>query len=154
MKLLKPVDCEKCMIDLLLRRLKNSFKLTLELFDSLDEHHLVLELKDLPSNTIGKQVWCIIGARESYFMALQLGNWNGFSCSLNDSENKSQVLEKLDLTARKILSFLKESKNLGLKEDFIFDLLEHEVQHHGQLIRFMYGNKLEFPESWKERYTV
>jgi hypothetical protein len=34
------------------------------------------------------------------------------------------------------------------------DLLEHELQHHGQLIRYVYGNKLEFPESWKKRYTV
>ena len=35
-----------------------------------------------------------------------------------------------------------------------FALLEHEVQHHGQLIRFVYGNKLSFPESWNKRYTV
>ena len=32
--------------------------------------------------------------------------------------------------------------------------LEHEVQHHGQLIRFVYGNALTFPESWHDRYTV
>jgi hypothetical protein len=35
-----------------------------------------------------------------------------------------------------------------------FDLLEHEVQHHGQLIRYVYGNSLSFPESWHTRYTV
>ena len=34
------------------------------------------------------------------------------------------------------------------------DLLEHEVQHHGQLIRYVYGNRLSFPGSWKRRYTV
>jgi hypothetical protein len=33
-------------------------------------------------------------------------------------------------------------------------LLEHEIQHHGQLIRFVYGNRLSFPESWNQRYTV
>jgi len=35
-----------------------------------------------------------------------------------------------------------------------FDLLEHETQHHGQLIRFVYGNGLTFPASWNKRYTV
>jgi hypothetical protein len=35
-----------------------------------------------------------------------------------------------------------------------FDLLEHEIQHHGQLIRYVYGNKLSFPSSWNKRYTV
>jgi spore coat protein CotF len=34
------------------------------------------------------------------------------------------------------------------------DLLEHEIQHHGQLIRYIYGNKLTFPNGWKQRYNV
>lgn len=38
--------------------------------------------------------------------------------------------------------------------ELAFGLLEHEVQHHGQLIRFVYGNGLAFPASWRERYTV
>ncbi len=40
------------------------------------------------------------------------------------------------------------------QQELAFDLLEHEVQHHGQLIRFVYGNKLTFPPSWHKRYTV
>ncbi|MBK8233243.1 MAG: hypothetical protein IPK72_22375 [Candidatus Eisenbacteria bacterium] len=42
----------------------------------------------------------------------------------------------------------------GAARELALDLLEHEVQHHGQLIRFVYGNGLTFPESWKVRYTV
>jgi len=38
--------------------------------------------------------------------------------------------------------------------ELAFDLLEHAVQHHGQLIRFVYGNRLTFPDSWNQRYTV
>jgi uncharacterized damage-inducible protein DinB len=33
-------------------------------------------------------------------------------------------------------------------------LLEHEVQHHGQLIRYLYGLGIERPESWKQRYAL
>ena len=38
--------------------------------------------------------------------------------------------------------------------EYLFALLEHEVQHHGQLIRYCYGNKIAFPQSWHDRYTV
>lgn len=36
----------------------------------------------------------------------------------------------------------------------LMSLLEHEVQHHGQLIRYLYGNRLAIPQSWKARYTL
>jgi len=38
--------------------------------------------------------------------------------------------------------------------ELAFTLLEHEVQHHGQIIRYVYANALTFPESWSRRYTV
>jgi hypothetical protein len=41
-----------------------------------------------------------------------------------------------------------------VQAELAFDLLEHEIQHHGQLIRFVYGNGQTFPESWHKRYTV
>lgn len=34
------------------------------------------------------------------------------------------------------------------------DLLLHETQHHGQLIRFVYALELEFPQSWHSRWNV
>ena len=141
------------MIDLLIKRLSSAFNLTYDLYESLDEQNLSRHLGNLPSNTIGQQAWCIIGARESYFLAIQLGEWQGFSCSLRDSKIKKSVLEKLDTTRRNVISFLNENKNQHINHDFIFDMLEHEVRHHGQLIRYIYGNKLNFPDSWKDFIT-
>ena len=34
------------------------------------------------------------------------------------------------------------------------DLLEHETQHQGQLIRYVYGLKYKFPKSWAERWAL
>jgi len=34
------------------------------------------------------------------------------------------------------------------------NLLEHEAQHHGQLIRYLYGLRLPIPASWKSRYAL
>ena len=52
-----------------------SFKLTHDLFAHLDEESLSLDLPSLPSNRIADQVWCIVGARESYSQAIEAGGW-------------------------------------------------------------------------------
>jgi hypothetical protein len=82
-----------------------------------------------------------------------MGEWQGFSCSLATPKIKQSVLATLEETEK----HLNEINFLGLTEvqiDLAFNLLEHEIQHHGQLIRFVYANKLTFPESWHKRYTV
>ncbi len=134
-------------------KISRSFKLTYDLVSHLDERSLDLDLPNLPSNRIASQLWCIVGARESYMKAIELGTWAGFSCSLAEPKHKQSVLAVLEATYRQLngISFI------GLTDvqiDLAFHLLEHEVQHHGQLIRFVYGNGLTFPKSWNERYTV
>lgn len=50
---------------------------------------------------------------------------------------------------------LSEIENLSAgQEKLAFDLLEHEVQHQGQLIRYLYGLKLGIPAGLKERYHL
>jgi hypothetical protein len=134
-------------------KISRSFKLTYDLVSHLDERSLDLDLPNLPSNRIASQLWCIVGARESYMKAIELGTWAGFSCSLAEPKRRHSVLAVLETTYRQLngISFI------GLTDvqiDLAFHLLEHEVQHHGQLIRFVYGNGLTFPKSWNERYTV
>ncbi len=94
-----------------------------------------------------------MGARESYTKAIEMGEWKGFTCSLAAPKIKQSVLVTLEETGKK----LNEINFMGLTDaqiDLAFNLLEHESQHHGQLIRFVYANGLSFPESWHQRYTV
>lgn len=141
-------------MDILINKLQRAFSLTQDLFEYLDESSLGLDLPDLPSNTIAGQVWCMVGARESYQKAVENEQWSGFSCSLKDATSKQEVLEALSRSSDAIQSLITESALSEKQLDFLFDLLEHEIQHHGQLIRYMYGNKLGFPQSWSDRYTV
>ena len=120
---------------------------------NLDEPSLTLELPGLPSNRIADQVWCIVGARESYLHAIKAGEWKGFSCSLKKPDDKNSVLASLT-NSQNELETVEFNGFTDKQKDLAFDLLEHEIQHHGQLIRYIYGNKLTFPESWHERYTV
>jgi hypothetical protein len=134
-------------------QLDRSFRLTHDLVSHLDESALDLDLPKLPSNRIASQIWCIVGARESYTKAIDVGTWSGFSCTLETPRIKQSVLTVLDATRVR----LAEVDFTDLTEpqlSLAFTLLEHEVQHHGQLIRFVYANGLTFPESWASRYTV
>lgn len=133
--------------------LQRAFVLTHDLVIHLDEKSLVLDLPELPSNPISGQLWCVIGARESYLRAIQAGEWKGFSCSLKTPNVKQSVLEALEASSQ-LLNEIDYEDLSEIQIKLALDLLEHEIQHHGQLIRYIYGNHLTFPESWHKRYTV
>ncbi|MEO6061388.1 MAG: hypothetical protein ABIQ99_05565 [Thermoflexales bacterium] len=141
------------MNDLLRARLDRAFTLTRDLVAHLEEGALGLDLPNLPSNRIAGQLWCIVGARESYLRAIEAGGWQGFSCSLSAPRVKDSTLAALEATQARLASIDFAYLSAG-QLALAFDLLEHEIQHHGQLIRFVYANGLSFPESWNKRYTV
>lgn len=134
-------------------RLERSFQLTHDLVAHFEEEFLGRDLPSLPSNRVSGQLWCIVGARESYTRAIEAGGWKGFACSLTAPRVKPSVLAALEATHRRLVE-IDFAALTHAQAELALGLLEHEVQHHGQLIRFVYGNGLAFPESWKDRYTV
>ncbi|WP_425619310.1 hypothetical protein NA78x_003048 [Anatilimnocola sp. NA78] len=133
--------------------LERAFQLTHDLVAHLDEAALALDLPKLPSNCIGDQLWCIVGARESYSTAIKAGGWQRFSCSLQSPRIKESVLAACNAT-QQVLGEIDFADLTAEQLDLAFALLEHEAQHHGQLIRYVYANGLTFPGSWNKRYTV
>jgi len=132
-----------------------SFELYNDLANLLDEASLELKLPNLPSNTIGLQLWCVVGARESYAKAIQANKWLGFSCSLQTPTQKDSVLLALKSSETLVVDALENiDAYTDVQTQLAIDLLEHECQHHGQLIRYLYGLKLEIPETWKKRYAL
>ncbi|MFN4151258.1 MAG: hypothetical protein ACK4IX_09965 [Candidatus Sericytochromatia bacterium] len=141
-------------MEILIKKVIRAFNLTSDLVNNLSDEQLVLTISDLPSNKIGEQFWCIIGARESYLRAIENSKWSGFTCSLKSINSKIEIKDCLDKSLNNTISFLKDNDLSEIQLDILLDLLEHEVQHHGQLIRYFYSNKLDFPKSWNDRYTV
>lgn len=135
-------------------RVARAFALTNDYFGFISEEDLALRIPNVPSNSLGQQAWCILGARESYLQALRVGAWQGFSCSLRDHLAQNLILSKLADTTLALNELLQEPREANLNLELLLDLLEHEVQHHGQLVRYSYANRLGFPTSWTERYTV
>lgn len=141
-------------MDILKQRVLQALCLTNDYYKHINEGCLTLRISDVPSNTIGEQAYCIIGARESYLKSLKIGKWAGFQCSLIDSNNKTLIVSKLEEAHNNLEKLLQDNSIGEMNSNLLIDLLEHEVQHHGQLIRYAYANKITFPKSWNVRYTV
>lgn len=132
-----------------------SFGLYRDLLEILDERLLGSKLPGLPSSTLGSQLWCVVGARESYARAIASGEWVGFSCSLDDPEDPAQVAEALGRSESAVSEALGSMQRSSERQErLVLDLLEHEAQHQGQLIRYLYALRLPIPASWKTRYAL
>lgn len=141
------------MSEQLTRHLDRSFGLYRDLIESLPADSLDKKLPDLPSSPIGNQLWCVVGTRESYGQAIEGGEWKGWACSLSDYA-KDNVAGKLAESAERVIEVLAAVDLDDARSDYALELLEHETQHQGQLIRYLYGLRLEIPASWKERWAL
>ncbi|MGJ8657897.1 MAG: hypothetical protein ACSHX6_15725 [Akkermansiaceae bacterium] len=134
---------------------KRSFTLYSDLVDTIDNASLNSQLPQIRSNSIGQQLWCVVGARESFSNAIKEGKWTGFSCSLESTSDKIPVAEALNRSSKAVQEALENIESYtDTQNRLIIDLLEHEAAHHGQLIRFLYGLNLEIPARWKTKYSL
>ncbi|WP_203579243.1 DinB family protein [Microbacterium hibisci] len=145
------------MNELLRRRLARANTLYLDLVDAVSAEQLGSHLADLPSDTVGHQLWCVLGARESYPAAARAGEWQGFTSPVT----AEQTTDAAALRA----AFVQTASDVdawiaGFDADdeasatYALALLEHETQHHGQLIRYLYGLGIQRPESWQRQYAL
>jgi len=143
--------------ELIRERIQGSFDLYDELAAELPEASLAEKLPGIPSNTVGAQLWCVVGARESFARAIQAGQWSGFSCSLSADETREGNAVRAGL-ARSAAALLAAISDLDPDDDdrcrLVLRLLEHEAAHQGQLIRYLCGLRLPIPTGWRARYAL
>ena len=138
-------------------RFLESFELYDELAAEVPEASFALKLPGIPSNTVGAQLWCVVGARESFAGAIRSGAWPGFSCSLTADETRERKANTAALTrsAGQVLAAMDDvDADDDVRLRFALRLLEHEASHQGQLIRYLYGLQLPIPATWRERYAL
>ncbi len=138
----------------LIKRFDSLFSLTTDLAHIIEEPEYQSKLSTVRSNSFGEQLLCIVGARESYLQQIKSAGEFTFSCSVSDSSNKFKIMQALHMSAQQVIQYAKENPTDEQVAEILFKILEHEAQHHGQLIRYVYGNDWQFPESWKSHYTV
>ena len=139
------------------RNLTRSIDLYEELVSTLPEPSLTSKLPDLRSNTVGQQLWCVVGARESYARAIEVGEWAGFSCSLDAARitSRRSVRDALVRSGARVRDVVGDLASFDdARHQLVLDLLEHEAAHQGQLIRYLYALRLPIPDGWKSRYAL
>ncbi|PSV26247.1 MULTISPECIES: hypothetical protein [unclassified Photobacterium] len=133
-----------------LKNIRQRSKSLLELVESLEPSLLEVQLDVPKSKSIGEHMWCIVGARESYARSLLVGKWDGFTCSLENTNNLLDIVAKLKSSEVKFEEAVTTIKSwTEERDDLLVDLLEHESMHEGQLIRHVYALKQEVPKSVK-----
>lgn len=143
------------LIALLRRRHTIANSLYLDLLDALPPDRLRARLPGVRSSPVSNHFWCVVGARESYVRAARAGSWQGFDCSLADDEDADQVRAALEHSAAEVDAWLGELDPGDADSiEVALRLLEHETQHHGQLIRYLYAVPLPVPASWVQRYVL
>ncbi len=143
-------------MELLAARLSKALELTNSLAAQLSSENLQAHNGASPSNTIGAQFWCVVGARESYARAFEAGAWQGFSCSLKDVAAPEAVRGALAASKDTVLTAASAAEQpwSEARQHILFDLLEHEAQHQGQLIRYFYANGLDFGPDLAKRFAL
>ncbi|MFF2485535.1 DinB family protein [Microbacterium sp. NPDC058062] len=145
------------MNELLRRRFSRANSLYLDFVDAVSAEQLGSHLADLPSDTVGHQLWCVLGARESYPRAAKAGEWQGFTSPVTADETTDAAALRAALvqTSSAVddwIAGLDAGDEASLT--YALALLEHETQHHGQLIRYLYGLGIDRPESWQRQYAL
>ncbi|MCC5996636.1 MAG: hypothetical protein JJU18_09745 [Oceanicaulis sp.] len=141
---------------ILLQRVEAALELTNSLGEGLAADDLGRRIDQVPSNSIGSQFWCVVGARESYRRGMLAGEWQGFSCSLAREQTRqpASMQAALAQTRDDILKTAAAMEWGGQAAQLLFDLWEHEVMHQGQLVRYFYANAIAFPAAFASRYAL
>lgn len=136
--------------------------LTYDYLAVLSPDNLSLRLPFPESQDLIYQFWCMIGAHESYLRQLQVGSWQGFSCSLDALGDYSleAIVNQMRKSDQRMVEVLGEMDLETLMSDgrrryeVVQRMVEHEMHHQGQLINFLYYGRLPIPESWHLKWAL
>jgi len=146
-----------CELERLLdQHLDESFAMYADLVDALADEDLERKLP-VASNVLGAQLWCVVGARESWARAIAAGAWAGFSCSITDRADMVRIrpmCAALATSATDVREALRSAPRDAARTDLALRLLVHETQHQGQILRYLLGLGLAIPPNWRERFAL
>jgi len=152
----------KSLADILLTQWLGIRAMTYDYLDMLEPVHLALTLPFPESRSLGYQFWCMTGAHESYLKELEHGEWQGFSCSLDQLKPVTPAIIKsqMQLADARMADLLKtvdletQRKNGKYAYAVVQRMIEHEMHHQGQLINFLFCHHLSIPQSWHEKWAL
>ena len=143
------------MYEVVTSELGERFSMFADLMEVLPKVAVDYRLEE-PSNTIGHQLACVVSGRVSYGNGIAAGEWDGWTwaVSAEEASDKDKLEQTLASSATSVMEILDMVPGSEERHRLLLHLLEHETMHQGQLIRYVFGWGLEFPESWKTRWGL
>ncbi len=144
-------------MSILIKKLKRVFAMNNEFLSTIAEDDLKLRLKGMRSDSIASQITCIIGCRDSYSKCLPIDEQFRWSPDFPYSEryNLIKLKSHLEEVGEKVVCELESIDLLSdNQQGLIMDLISHEYQHQGQIIRYFYANGLEMPNTVKTEWHL
>ena len=132
--------------------LDGMFAMYEELSTALPDETFEAHLSNVRSNSIGEQLWCVVGTRESYAKSIAAGERSGWACSL-DAATAALLRPALRASAAVVRDAVTGDLDDD-RQDLALGLLEHEAQHTGQLLRYLFALDLEIPERWRTYFAL
>lgn len=137
-------------------------RLTYAYLALLEREQLALTLPFPASQSIGYQFWCMVGAHEYYLNQLEQSGEHEFHSSLDDFPEVTPALIQQQLQAgdARLTHWLQshdpfmQLANGQSAYQLVFQMIKHEMHHHGQLINFLFCHRLPIPQSWQEEWAL
>jgi uncharacterized damage-inducible protein DinB len=124
---------------------------------------LALKLDFPEAQSLLDQLWCVVGAHESYLQELRHdGTWQGFSCSLETLGDctPAAIQRQMQQADQAMIDLLGEIDIAARLPDgrygyeIVQTMIEHESHHQGQFIPLIYYHHLPIPESWHRKWNL
>lgn len=138
--------------NVIVKKLQDVFHMNNEFIQVIEEQSLKLRITDARSNTIGSQLACVARARDAYTKSILNDvtfSWKPdfpYEDRYDQMKLSQHLIEKSAEFVRVFELFENWSDN---QLDLMIDLIGHEFLHQGQLVRYIYANKLSMPKTVK-----
>ena len=135
------------MKEIIQNHLQTLFDLSTDLANTMDEQQYASKLANAPSDTLGTHLLSLVCAREKHLYLLKNKETREWSCSIDNAENKLQILQALFHSSADILVWLKNNNPTDTEVQIMLQLIECESVCHGRLMQYIEGNKWTLPDS-------
>lgn len=147
--------------EIFVARLAHNMEMTGELAEHFSEvSYRACAYSGDEDSELSKQFWCIIGARNSYSKAIKEGSWQGFDCPIKRTEARiksttlAQLLRSKDTVLNTVYACANNAEQFLAAAPQILRILEHEISHHGHIIRYAKALNIDFPSDFSQHYQI
>jgi len=144
------------MNNLLAKKIEEIMKQYDDFMDFIIPETLYNQMIKESSNTIAQHLRCIIAGRVSMIECFSENKpfaWK-VSVSFDELYDYPKLKRHLNESHQKLLDVLMKCELTLDQQEILFDMINHEYMHQGQLIRYLIYHDLGYPPTWDTKWYL